>query len=119
MIYPQDQDKQRQDFELLVKGQKHAYRSFTRLRVSDGTFRAVELAFSMIRQDENKKLRVVGTITDVEERRRAERALAEAEKKYRTIVENAAGGLYQLTPEGIYLSANPAMARIVNTLFMF
>ncbi len=113
MIYPQDQDKQRQDFELLVKGQKHAYRSFTRLRVSDGTFRAVELAFSMIRQDENKKLRVVGTITDVEERRRAERALAEAEKKYRTIVENAAGGLYQLTPEGIYLSANPAMARIL------
>ncbi len=113
MIYPQDQEKQKQDFELLVKGQKQAYRSFTRLRVSDGTFRAVELAFSMIRQDENKKLRVVGTITDVEERRRAERALAEAEKKYRTIVENAAGGLYQLTPEGIYLSANPAMARIL------
>ncbi len=113
MIYPQDQEKQKQDFELLVKGQKQSYRSFTRLRVSDGTFRAVELAFSMIRQDENKKLRVVGTITDVEERRRAERALAEAEKKYRTIVENAAGGLYQLTPEGIYLSANPAMARVL------
>jgi PAS domain S-box-containing protein len=68
---------------------------------------------SMIRQDENKQLRVVGTLNDVEERRRAERALAEAEKKYRTIVENAAGGLYQLTPEGLYLSANPAMARIL------
>lgn len=113
MLYPQDQDKQRHDFELLVKGQRQAYRSFTRIRISDGTFRAVELALSMIRQDENKNLRVVGTITDVEERRRAERALAEAEKKYRTIVENAAGGLYQLTPEGIYLSANPAMARIL------
>lgn len=113
MLYPQDQEKQKHDFNLLVKGQKSAYRTFTRLRISDGTFRAIELAFSMIRQDENKELRIVGTLTDVEERRRAERALAEAEKKYRTIVENAAGGLYQLTPEGLYLSANPAMARIL------
>ena len=113
MFHPQDQEKQRDDFEMLIRGQKQAYRSFTRLRISDGTFRAVELAISMIRQDENKNLRVVGAITDVEERRRAERALAEAEKKYRTIVENAAGGLYQLTPEGMYLSANPAMARIL------
>lgn len=113
MLYPQDQEKQRRDFETLIRGQKKAYRSFTRLRTSDGTFRAIELAFSVIRQDENKNLRVVGTITDVEERRRAERALAEAEKKYRMIVENAAGGLYQLTPEGMFLSANPAMARIL------
>lgn len=113
MLYPEDQMKQKEDFNLLLKGQKQVYRSFTRLRIADGTFRAIELAVSMIRKDENKDLRIVGTITDVEERRRAERALAEAEKKYRTIVENAAGGLYQLTPEGLYLSANPAMARIL------
>lgn len=113
LLHPQDQQQQIKDFQLLIKGQKQAYRSFTRLRTSDGTFRAVEIAMSMIRQDQNNNLRVVGTFTDVEERRRAERALSEAEKKYRTIVENAAGGIYQLTPEGIYLSANPALARIL------
>ncbi len=113
MLNPEDQAKQKKEFDMMVRGQKQAYRTFTRIRTAEGTFRSVELAISMIRQDENKNLRVVGTITDVEERRRAERALAEAEKKYRTIVENAAGGLYQLTPEGIYLSANPAMARIL------
>lgn len=113
LLHPQDQDEQRSFFEQLVKGQKHAYRVFTRLRTADGTYRSVELAMSMIRQDENKNLRVVGTFTDVEERRRAERALAEAEKKFRTIVENAAGGIYQITPEGQFLSANPAMARIL------
>lgn len=113
ILHVEEQDKQRHDFSLLIKGQKQAYRSFTKIRISDGTFRAVELAFSMIRQDDNKDLRVVGTITDVEERRRAERALAEAEKKYRTIVENAAGGLFQITPEGMFLSANPAIARIL------
>lgn len=113
ILHFEEQEKQRSDFTLLVKGQKLAYRSFSRIRISDGTFRAIELAMSMLRQDENKNLRVVGTITDVEERRRAERALAEAEKKYRTIVENAAGGLFQITPEGMFLSANPAMARIL------
>ncbi len=113
MLYPEDQQKQKSDFEALIIGQKQAYRVFTRLRIADGTFRAIELAVSMIRKGDDGITRVVGSITDVEERRRAERALAEAEKKYRTIVENAAGGLYQLTPEGMYLSANPAMAHIL------
>ena len=113
LLHMQDQAEQRSNFSLLVKGKKPAYRAFTRLRTAEGTFRAIELAFSMIRQDENKDLRVVGTITDVEERRRAERALSEAEKKYRAIVENAAAGIYQVTPEGHYLSANPAMAYIL------
>ncbi len=113
ILYPADQEKQREDYALFIKGQKQAYNTFTRLRISDGTFRAVELSLSMVRRDKNGNLRVVGTLTDVEERRRAERALAEAEKKYRMIVENAAGGLYQLTPEGIYLSANPAMANVL------
>jgi PAS domain S-box-containing protein len=114
LIHPHDQEEQRAFFDQLLRGQKHAYRVFSRLRTADATFRSVELAMSMIRVDENKKLRVVGTLTDVEERRRAERALAEAEKKYRTIVENAAGGIYQITPEGRFLSANPAMARILD-----
>ncbi len=113
MLYLQEQREQRQNFEMLIQGKRKAYRTFTRLRTSNGTFRSVELAVSMIRKDDAGQLRIVGTITDVEERRRAERALAEAEKKYRAIVENAAGGIYQVTPEGIFLSANPAAARIL------
>ena len=85
-----DQNKERHDFQMLVRGQKSAYRTFTRLRTQDGTFRAIELSFSMLRRTEDGELRVVGTITDVEERRRAERALGEAEKRFRAIVENAA-----------------------------
>ncbi len=113
LLHTQDQDKQKKDFDLLIRGQKSAYRSFARMRTSEGDFRAIELSISMIRRDANNELHVVGTITDVEERRQAERALSEAEKKYRTIVENAASGIYQLTPEGLYLSVNPAMVRIL------
>lgn len=113
MLHPHDQDDQQKSFQMMMQGKKAAYRAFTRLRTADGTYRTVELAISMLRQDENKKLRAVGTITDIEERHRAERALSEAEKKYRTIVENAAGGIYQVTPDGRYISANPALVRIL------
>jgi len=43
---------------------------------------------------------------------RVEEALREAEAKYRGIVENTVLGIYQTTPEGRYLSANPMLARI-------
>lgn len=36
----------------------------------------------------------------------------EAEEKYRSIYENAVEGIYQTTPEGRYLSVNPAFARM-------
>lgn len=115
LLHPQDQDDQRVALRRIVADEARGdqdLRAFARLRSADGTFRTVELALSMVRKDRNGSLRIVGTMTDVEERRRAERALGEAERKYRMIVENAAGGIYQMTLEGQYLSANPAMARI-------
>src|SRR5262249_53188149 len=38
--------------------------------------------------------------------------LARAEEKFRSIFENATEGIYQTTPDGRSLSANPALARI-------
>lgn len=113
LLYPGDQEEQRLNIVAMAKGQKTAYRVMTKIRTSSGEYRSVEMAVSMLRQDDNKNLRVIGSFTDIEERQRAEMALVEAEKKYKTIWENAAGGIYQLTPEGRFLSANPALARIL------
>ncbi|MBE0427664.1 MAG: response regulator [Nitrospirae bacterium] len=41
------------------------------------------------------------------------RLLRETEKKYRSIFENALGGIYQSTPEGRCITANPSLARIL------
>ncbi|WP_377964231.1 PAS domain-containing hybrid sensor histidine kinase/response regulator [Almyronema epifaneia] len=53
---------------------------------------------------------IQGIIRDITERKQAELALKQAEEKYRSIFENAIGGIFQTTPEGRYLSANPALA---------
>lgn len=50
--------------------------------------------------------------SEISRRRRVEEALRKAEKKYRSIFENAVEGIFQMTPEGQYLTLNPAMARI-------
>lgn len=60
--------------------------------------------------DKNKAAFTVGI--DITERKEAEEALREAENKYRKIFENAVEGIFQTTPDGRYLSANPALARI-------
>jgi PAS domain S-box-containing protein len=49
----------------------------------------------------------------VGERKRAEGALKEAERKYRGIFENAVEGIFQNTPDGQFVSANPALARML------
>ncbi|MDY7013047.1 MAG: transporter substrate-binding protein [Cyanobacteriota bacterium] len=49
---------------------------------------------------------------NITERRRVLQAVQEAEAKYRSIFENAAEGIFQSTPEGRYLSANPALVRM-------
>ncbi|MBP0002383.1 MAG: response regulator [Cyanobacteria bacterium SBC] len=41
-----------------------------------------------------------------------ESLLRETEERYRRLVENAAEGIYQSTPDGRYLSVNPALARL-------
>jgi diguanylate cyclase (GGDEF)-like protein/PAS domain S-box-containing protein len=49
---------------------------------------------------------------EVAERKVVGDALRRAEGKFRGIFENAVEGIFQISPEGRYLSANPAMAMI-------
>ncbi|WP_225885421.1 EAL domain-containing protein [Leptolyngbya sp. KIOST-1] len=46
------------------------------------------------------------------ERRQTELSLKRAEAKYRSIFENAVEGMFQSTPQGQYLTANPMLARL-------
>jgi PAS domain S-box-containing protein len=56
--------------------------------------------------------KVIHIATDVTEKVIAERALRESEKKYREIFEEAIEGIYQYTPEGRFITVNPALARM-------
>lgn len=113
MFHEEDEAELRRAFYKIAKGGAQAHRALLRLKTVQNKFRSVELSMSVMRKDDTNKIRVVGTMTDVEARHRAEQALDETEKKYRAIVENAAGGIYQITADGQFLSVNPSMVRIL------
>lgn len=51
--------------------------------------------------------------TEVTQQKLAEAALRQSEERYRQLFEQAVGGIYRSTPEGRFLSVNPAMARML------
>ncbi len=62
---------------------------------------------------EGRVIGVLGTYEDITEVKKVEQALRQAEQRYRSIFENAVEGMFQSTPEGRFLTVNPAMARIL------
>jgi diguanylate cyclase (GGDEF)-like protein/PAS domain S-box-containing protein len=55
---------------------------------------------------------IEGFIQDISERMAANEALREAVRRYSSLFEHATEGIFQTTPQGRYLNANPALARI-------
>lgn len=72
----------------------------------------VELRVHLLRGESGDPEEMWAFIRDITGRKQMEAALRESEEKYRSIFENAAEGMFQTTPEGLLLSANPAYARM-------
>jgi PAS domain S-box-containing protein len=92
----------------LKQGGSHTFESIHRTR--DGREYPVEVTSSYIEFEGQGY--VCAYTRNITERKRIERALREAESKYRDIFENAVEGIFQSSPEGEILRCNPAMVRI-------
>ncbi len=79
-------------------------------RRKDGTCIPVEINARRIQYRDQPA--ILSVARDIGERKRAEKALRQAEEKYRHIFENAIEGIFQSTRDGRYLSVNPAMASL-------
>lgn len=96
----------------LLSGQILTNREVQRQR-RDGSRVTVNLSAAPIR-DANRKVKgILGFLIDITEQRRAQEALKLAEQKYRAIFENSVEGIYQTTPGGNYISANPALVHML------
>lgn len=110
-----DQEELTHQVAELTRGLTKKIQAVTRLKTSDNQWRTVELSLTMMKDKngEREEDKLVGTLKDIEDQTRANRALIEVEKRYQTIVENALGGIYQATIEGEIISANASLARIL------
>jgi PAS domain S-box-containing protein len=73
-------------------------------------FPGMILSRAISRGDEIIGLR--GVVVDLSEIKAAQEALHLSEEKYRSMYENALEGIFQITVDGRFISANPALARM-------
>lgn len=69
--------------------------------------------FSPIVLDDGGLIGGVGIIEDISQRKASEQALKESEEKYRSIFENMAEGIYQVTEAGTFVSVNDALVKML------
>ncbi|SNS13801.1 PAS domain S-box-containing protein/diguanylate cyclase (GGDEF) domain-containing protein [Noviherbaspirillum humi] len=82
-----------------------------RIRRRDGTVHWVWERGIGVREG-NAYVALDGYIQDITQRKANEHALAEAERRFRSIFENSIEGIFQSTPDKGYLAVNPALARM-------
>ncbi|MHB1145730.1 MAG: putative bifunctional diguanylate cyclase/phosphodiesterase [Thiobacillus sp.] len=83
-----------------------------RIRRADGRVRWVLERGVGLRNAHGQLAWIEGFIQDISGRMAANEALHEAVRRYRSLFEHATEGIFQTTPDGRYLNANPALARI-------
>ena len=109
---PEERDAGKADVALKAAIVNERYEEEGWRIAKDGTKFWANATMTALRDDEGN-LRGFSKVTrNITDQKLTQMALREAEEKYRGIFENAIEGIFQSTPDGRFISANPAMARI-------
>ncbi|HDN25981.1 MAG TPA: EAL domain-containing protein [Thioploca sp.] len=111
LAHPDDADIDQWMNEKMLAGKYDTYRVGKRYICKNGAIVWTNQSSSIVR--DTTQPFIISMIEDITERKLAEEARWEAEKKYREIFENAIEGIFQCTPTGRYLSVNPAFVRML------
>lgn len=111
LVYPEDRPLIKQAIIQALEDKK-PFKVEYRIIHQNGEIRWVYEQGRGVFSSPNQPVYIDGAIFDITETKQAQEALRIAEEKYRGIFENALEGIYQSTPEGQYISVNPALARI-------
>lgn len=111
LIHPDDRTAvRRQVMEALEQG--HRYHVEYRIRHRNGQYRWVSERGAAFHTEESLVPMIAGHIQDATTKKDAEAIYREAERRYRSIFENTIEGIYQSSPDGRFVTANPALARM-------
>ena len=111
ITFPDDRLRVRRDI-LAALERNDTFEVEYRIQRADGRVCWVLERGMGIRDASGKLICLEGYIQDISEQIAANEAMLEAVRRYSSIFEHATEGIFQTTPEGRYLRANPALARI-------
>jgi PAS domain S-box-containing protein len=112
LIHPDDKPRVNQAIDRHLENGE-PYRLELRLRHKDGSYRWILARGEAVRGENGRPMRMVGSITDITERKRAEAALQESEERLRLALHAAGQGLYDLDVTTGDAKFNPEYAAMI------
>ncbi len=111
-VHPEEQAEMKERFQRLAGTSGGSDRAETRIRDRDGTWRTIEVASTNLLNDPSVD-GIVVNLRDVTDRRQAETALKESEKRYRILAENASDVIWIMGMDLRFTYVSPSTARLV------
>lgn len=110
LLHPEDRDRAMAYVHDYVANRKGDYRQEFRLRHKDGTYRWIEARASFVTEADGRRIRLLGSHTDITDRKQMEEMVRESEERYRTLVE--------LSPSGVFVFCEGRTAYVNHTGFL-
>ncbi len=111
-VHPEDRQRVKKAHGAALAGEK-PYNTEYRIIRPDGSERIISAQGEVSVDEAGQPTRMVGTVHDITEHRRAEEALRQSEAEYRSLIQGAAYGIYRSTAEGKFLDVNPALVAML------
>nr|WP_321352591.1 PAS domain S-box protein [uncultured Methanoregula sp.] len=111
-IHPADLEKHDRIFFQVRTTRRYDPEEYRVIR-PDGTERVISSMGEVITDNSGAIVRIRGSIQDITEHKRAEAALRESERKYRTVIENIQDIFYRTDMEGRLTMISPSWATVL------
>ena len=96
----------------VLEKQRRFDREYPIVRPSDGSHRWVHGLGDLECDAAGRVVRMLGTIQDITERRRADEALRSSQDQYRALVDGVRDVIFALSPDGVLTALNPVFEEI-------
>jgi PAS domain S-box-containing protein len=113
-VHPDDREPVMAAAQACLDGKTREYVIEHRMLHRNGCVRWIHSRGNVIRDEKGNAVRMVGTDTDITERRRVQEELKASENKYRTLLENLPQKIFLKDKNSVYLSCNANLARDFN-----
>ncbi len=103
-LHPDDRERAVAYARDYMSSREGDYRQEFRLKHKDGGYRWIEARASFVTEADGRQVRLLGSHTDITDRKQMEEAVRESEERYRTLVE--------LSPSGVFVFSNGRAAYV-------